>query len=80
MAADGVTPNSRINMGVIRAPPPAPVRPTRNPTMALPSTMYGSTCMMALLPAATMSRHADQPRADGSAGECYWLECVINQA
>ena len=45
IAAEGVTPNSRISIGVISAPPPAPVRPTRNPTTALPSTMYGSTCM-----------------------------------
>ena len=45
IAAEGVTPNRRISIGVISAPPPAPVSPTRNPTTALPSTMYGSTCM-----------------------------------
>ncbi len=43
MAADGLMPNSRISMGVISAPPPAPVNPTRKPTTALPSTMYGFT-------------------------------------
>ena len=47
IAADGVTPNSRISIGVISAPPPAPVKPTRNPMMAAPRTMYGSTCMTA---------------------------------
>src|SRR5271169_915947 len=45
IAADGVTPNSRISIGVISAPPPAPVIPTRNPITALPRTMYGSTCI-----------------------------------
>ena len=39
IAADGVTPNSRISIGVISAPPPAPVIPTRKPTIALPMTM-----------------------------------------
>ena len=39
IAAEGVTPNNRISIGVISAPPPAPVIPTRNPTTALPSTM-----------------------------------------
>ena len=38
IAADGLMPNSRINMGVISAPPPAPVMPTSNPTIALPRT------------------------------------------
>ena len=41
MAVEGLTLNSRISIGVISAPPPAPVRPTRNPTTALPKTMYG---------------------------------------
>ena len=41
MAVEGLTPNSRISIGVIRAPPPAPVSPTRKPTTALPKTMYG---------------------------------------
>jgi hypothetical protein len=45
IAADGVTPNSRISIGVISAPPPAPVMPTRKPMIALPRTMYGLTCM-----------------------------------
>ena len=45
IAAEGVTPNSRISIGVISAPPPAPVMPTRNPMIALPRTMYGSTCI-----------------------------------
>jgi hypothetical protein len=39
MADDGLTPKSKINMGVISAPPPAPVMPTSSPTMALPRTM-----------------------------------------
>jgi hypothetical protein len=39
IAAEGCTPNSRISMGVISAPPPAPVSPTSSPTTALPSTM-----------------------------------------
>ena len=38
MAAAGFTENSRISIGVIRAPPPAPVSPTRSPTTALPRT------------------------------------------
>src|SRR5437763_17171858 len=45
IAAAGLTPNSRISIGVISAPPPAPVMPTRKPMMALPRTMYGSMCM-----------------------------------
>ena len=44
MAVDGLIPKSRISIGVISAPPPAPVSPTRKPTTALPSTMYGSMC------------------------------------
>jgi len=39
MAAEGCTPNSRISIGVMSAPPPAPVSPTSSPTTALPSTM-----------------------------------------
>jgi hypothetical protein len=42
IAVDGLTLNKRISIGVINAPPPAPVSPTRNPTTALPSTIYGS--------------------------------------
>ena len=38
IAADGLTLNSRISIGVISAPPPAPVSPTSSPTTALPST------------------------------------------
>src|SRR5436305_14774983 len=45
IALSGVTPNSRISMGVMSAPPPAPVMPTSNPMTALPRTMYGSMCM-----------------------------------
>src|SRR5689334_18824127 len=44
MAADGLTPKSRISIGVMSAPPPAPVMPTRSPTIALPRTMKGSMC------------------------------------
>ena len=39
MAVEGLTPKSRISIGVISAPPPAPVMPTSRPTMALPRTM-----------------------------------------
>ena len=46
MAAAGFTLNRRMSMGVISAPPPAPVRPTRKPTTALPRTMYGSMLAM----------------------------------
>ena len=42
IAVDGLTPKNRISIGVINAPPPAPVMPTRKPTTALPRTMYGS--------------------------------------
>src|SRR5439155_4502987 len=45
IAVDGVTPNSRISIGVISAPPPAPVIPTSSPMIAAPRTMYGSMCM-----------------------------------
>jgi hypothetical protein len=45
IAVDGLTPKIRISIGVISAPPPAPVRPTSRPTIALPMMMYGSTCM-----------------------------------
>ncbi len=38
IAAAGFTENSRISIGVIRAPPPAPVSPTSRPTTALPMT------------------------------------------
>jgi hypothetical protein len=38
MAADGFTENSKMSMGVISAPPPAPVSPTSSPTTALPMT------------------------------------------
>src|SRR5215468_4399560 len=40
MAAAGLTENSRMSIGVISAPPPAPVSPTSNPTTALPRTTY----------------------------------------
>ena len=39
MAVDGLIPKIRISIGVMSAPPPAPVMPTRKPTMALPRTM-----------------------------------------
>ena len=39
IAEDGLMPNSKISIGVIRAPPPAPVSPTSSPTTALPRTM-----------------------------------------
>ena len=39
IAVDGLTPKKRISIGVISAPPPAPVIPTRKPTTALPRTM-----------------------------------------
>src|SRR5205823_5114264 len=37
--------NRRISIGVISAPPPAPVIPTSSPMIAAPRTMYGSMCM-----------------------------------
>jgi hypothetical protein len=40
-----LTLNGRIKIGVISAPPPAPVMPTRKPTTALPEDYAGSTCM-----------------------------------
>src|ERR1041384_6807412 len=40
MAAAGLTENSKMSIGVIRAPPPAPVSPTSSPTTALPRTTY----------------------------------------
>src|ERR1700733_10697933 len=40
MAAAGLTENSRMSIGVISAPPPAPVSPTSSPTTALPRTTY----------------------------------------
>ena len=46
IADDGFTLNSRISIGVMSAPPPAPVSPTRNPTTALPRTMYESMCIV----------------------------------
>src|SRR5208282_3744981 len=50
MAVDGLTLNNRISIGVINAPPPAPVSPTRKPTTALPRTMYGLIFTDAPLP------------------------------
>ena len=38
IAAAGLTLKSRISIGVISAPPPAPASPTSSPTSALPST------------------------------------------
>src|SRR5438270_12313997 len=46
MAVERLTPNNRISIGVISAPPPAPVIPTSRPTIPLPSTMYGSMCTL----------------------------------
>ena len=39
IAVAGVTPKSRISIGVMSAPPPAPVMPTSSPMTALPRTM-----------------------------------------
>ena len=61
IACEGVTPNSRISIGVISAPPPAPVMPTRKPTTALPSTMYGSMCMNARSSRVHPSRMSTRP-------------------
>jgi hypothetical protein len=44
MAAEGVTPKRRTSIGVISAPPPMPVNPTRSPTTALPMTRKMSIC------------------------------------
>ena len=38
MAVDGLMLNNRMSIGVMRAPPPAPVMPTSRPTTALPMT------------------------------------------
>ena len=61
IAAAGVTPNSRISIGVISAPPPAPVMPTSSPMIALPRTMYGSMCTRA-------DRDSARPRAGPPVG------------
>src|ERR1700687_3700975 len=45
IAADAATPKSSTSIGVISAPPPRPVMPTRKPTTALPRTRYMSRCM-----------------------------------
>ncbi|HVB06766.1 MAG TPA: hypothetical protein VNF07_11035 [Acidimicrobiales bacterium] len=39
IAVEGVTPKRRMSIGVMSAPPPAPVIPTRKPMTALPRTM-----------------------------------------
>ena len=39
MAVEGLTLKKRMSIGVMSAPPPAPVIPTRKPTTALPRTM-----------------------------------------
>src|SRR5215218_9338954 len=43
MAVTGVTPKTRISIGVIREPPPMPVMPTRMPTPRPNATRAGST-------------------------------------
>ncbi len=78
IAVDGVTPNSRISIGVISAPPPAPVMPTGNPTMALPRTIYGSMCAAFPLPQATTPRYATLRWTVGSEGGRYWLGTVVS--
>ncbi len=45
MADEGVTLKSKMSIGVMSAPPPAPVSPTSKPTTALPRIMYRSRCM-----------------------------------
>ena len=39
IAVDGLMPNTMMSIGVMSAPPPAPVIPTRSPTIALPIAM-----------------------------------------
>jgi hypothetical protein len=51
MAEEGLMPNSKISIGVINAPPPAPVSPTSSPTTALPRTIKGLRCIVGRLPA-----------------------------
>src|SRR6266508_3302148 len=46
-AAVGVTPKKIRRMGVMRAPPPIPVRPTVNPTITDASAMDQSMCTAA---------------------------------
>src|ERR671919_24328 len=43
IAVTGLIPNTRISSGVIRLPPPMPVRPTRKPTPKPKKTIAGST-------------------------------------
>ena len=45
IAAVGETPKSSTSIGVMSAPPPTPVSPTRRPTTALPRTRQRSRCM-----------------------------------
>jgi hypothetical protein len=39
IAVEGLTLKSRMSIGVMSAPPPAPVIPTSSPMIALPRTM-----------------------------------------
>src|SRR5687767_4317842 len=43
IAVTGLIPKTRISSGVIRLPPPMPVRPTRKPTPTPKKTIAGST-------------------------------------
>src|SRR5688572_23682323 len=43
IAVTGLIPKTRISSGVIRLPPPMPVRPTRKPTPKPKKTIAGST-------------------------------------
>src|ERR1700733_9128526 len=73
MAVDGLTLNRRISMGVISAPPPAPVSPTKNPTTALPRTMYGS--MFTDAPCYGSARPVIKPnlQCTGREKQCIWV-------
>ena len=45
IAAEGAIPKIKTSIGVMSAPPPNPVMPTRKPTTALPMTRYMSICI-----------------------------------
>lgn len=44
-AVSGGTPKSTVSIGVIRAPPPMPVRPTMTDTSSAPAAIVKSKCI-----------------------------------
>src|SRR5215210_941285 len=63
MAVVGVTPKTRISIGVISDPPPMPVMPTRIPTPRPKATRAKSTCR---------SLDGDPPRGPCLHRRCHW--------